>query len=399
MTTTPTRTTALRGPVVLLFAVVTAVAAGTLYFGQPLVEEIRADLGVSEQAVSITIALTQIGYVVGLLLLVPLGDRVDRRKALGVLLGLLALAQVGVALAPSLVLLDIAVVLVGLTACVAQLTVATAANMAPEQTRGRVVGTVMSGLLLGILLARTVAGWIGEWGGWRAVYFVGAGLVLVTGAAALRVVPRSKPLVTGSYRALLASIGALVRDLPVLRVRAALGFALFGGFSVLWTPLGFLLSAEPYGYSTAVIGSFGLIGAGGAAAAMVAGRITDRFGPVVLTLVTTTVLVLAWAPLLLGGTHLWALIVGILVLDLAAMGLHITNQSEIYALDPAARSRLTAAYMATYFLGGVVGSAVAGLAWTHGGWGAVCAVGAGFGVLAVLLGLLAVRMRRRALSR
>jgi predicted MFS family arabinose efflux permease len=389
-TTEPTR---LRGSVVALFALVTGIAAGTLYFGQPLVEQFRQDLSISEGAATLVISLTQVGYVAGLVLVVPLGDRVDRRRILALLLLALTLVQIGVALSPTIVVLDVAVVLLGITACVAQLTVATAAGMAPEDSRGKVVGTVMSGLLLGILLARTVSGALAELGGWRTPYFVGAGLVAVTGALVLVVVPSSTPRREGSYLALIRSLGTLFAREPVLRLRAALGAALFAAFSALWTPLGFLLSGAPYGYSTAVIGLFGLIGAAGAITASVVGRLTDRLSPTLLTRVTAAGLLVSWLPLWFGRSSLWVLILGVVLLDLATAGLHITNQSQVYRLDPAARSRLTAAYMSTYFLGGVIGSTAAGLAWTAAGWTGVSIVGAACGLVAVVLSWAAMRTR------
>jgi predicted MFS family arabinose efflux permease len=370
-----------------LLAVSTGMCVAAMYYAQPLLGEIRAALGLSTGSAGLLVSVTQAGYLVALCLLVPVGDLVARRRLIPALVAAQAVGLFVLATTTSATQLMVAGVAVGALSVTAQIGVAFAATLAGDAERGKVVGTVMSGLLLGILLARTVAGYLADLGGWRTPFWVAGAAQLVLCAvlaARLPAEPRSTAARLG-YRALIASVVRLLRDEPVLRLRAAYGAASFGAFSALWTPLAFLLSAAPYRYSTGVIGLFGLLGLMGVLAASFVGRAADRGRTGAVTVGTAVLLLAAWLPLGLGHHSLAALIVGILVLDLAAQGLHIANQSEIYRLNPAARSRLTSAYMATYFAGGLIGSIASGAAYSHGGWTAVSVTGAVFGLAAVAL--------------
>jgi predicted MFS family arabinose efflux permease len=274
---------------------------------------------------------------------------------------------------------------VGLLSVVAQLLVPFAASLAHDDERGKVVGTVMGGLLLGILVARTIAGYLAELGGWPTVFWVAAGLMLVSAVALRLRLPRFHSEAGLTYPRLLASTFALVRDEPVLRLRMIYGVMSFGAFSVLWTSIAFLLAGAPYHYSTGTIGLFGLIGAAGALAANAAGRLADAGHERFTTGATAVLLCVSWWPVALGRHSLLALIIGVIVLDLAVQGLHISNQSQIYRLRPEARARITSAYMTAYFTGGAAGSALSTAAYVHSGWTAVCLVGATFGALAIVL--------------
>jgi predicted MFS family arabinose efflux permease len=242
----------------------------------------------------------------------------------------------------------------------------------------------MSGLLLGILLARTAAGLIAELGGWRLVYVIGAVLMVVLAAVLARALPPTPPVTDLPYRHLLRSVGALVRDEPVLRRRMAYGALGMASFSVLWTAIAFLLSGAPFGYGEGTIGLFGLAGLAGAGAAQGAGRLADRGRAHAATGAFLAAIAVAWALLALGGSSLALIIAGIVVLDLGIQGQHILNQSTIYALAPDARSRVTTAYMTGNFVFGALGSAGASLAWSAGGWGAVSALGIALAVLGLL---------------
>ena len=292
-----------------------------------------------------------------------------------------------IAVAPSPAVLLAGCVAVGALSVGAQVTVALAATLARDQERGKVVGTVMSGLLLGILLARTAAGYLADLGGWRTPYLVAAGLMMALAVVMLLRLPADPVRTRLPYLRLLSSTVAILGQEPVLRLRCAYGAAAFGAFSVLWTPLAFMLSSAPYRYPASTIGLFGLFGVAGALSASLAGRFADRGRASVMTGVTAIVLLASWVPLALGHRSLGALIVGVITLDFATQGLHITNQSQIYQLAPEARSRITSAYMSLYFVGGVAGSVSASAAYANGGWGAVSLVGAGFGLVAVLLWL------------
>jgi predicted MFS family arabinose efflux permease len=370
---------------VLIMAVATGLAVANNYYAQPLLPQISKDLHLSGAVAGLIVTVAQIGYALGLVFLLPLGDLRDRRKLL-VTMSLILAAALGVlAAAPTAGVLLPAAVAVGALSVQAQILVPFAATLASDEERGRVVGTVMSGLLLGILLARTVAGLVAQAGSWRIVYVVAAAAMVVQGVALFAALPTVRQGAALSYPNLLRSVLSLAREEPLLRLRSAYGAMSFGAFSVLWTSMAFLLAGRPYDYGPAAIGLFGLVGAAGAAMASIAGRLADRGHAPTVTVTTVLVLVLSWLPILLGRHHIGWLIVGILLLDIGAQGLHITNQSEIYKLRPDARSRVTSAYMTAYFAGGAVGSAASAAAWDAGGWRAVCAVGVAFCLVAAAI--------------
>jgi predicted MFS family arabinose efflux permease len=370
---------------VAVMAVATGITVANTYYAQPLLHTIGAAFGIGPAAAGLIITASQIGFAGGLVLLLPAGDLVERRRLITITGVATALALAGAALSPSPIALVAALAVVGVTSVVAQILVPFAAGLATDGERGSVVGTVMSGLLLGVLLARTVAGGIAQFWGWRSVYWVAAGLMLLTAAVLHRELPRYRGRTGLTYPRLLASIGTILREEPVLRLRAVYGGLSFGAFSVLWTSLAFLLSGPGYRLGEGTIGLFGLVGAAGAVMASLTGRLTDRGGARVLTAATSGVLVLSWLPIWLGAHSVAALLVGIVLLDLAAQGLHITNQSEIYRLRPDARSRINAAYMTSYFAGGAAGSAGSAAAYAAWGWAGVSALGAAFGAAAVVL--------------
>jgi predicted MFS family arabinose efflux permease len=300
----------------------------------------------------------------------------------------IAVCLVGVAAARSAQAVLIASIFVGALSVVAQILVAFAATLARPDEQGRVVGTVMSGLLLGILLARTAAGYLAHLGGWRTVFLTAAATMLVLAVALHRRLPTYRPNTGMTYPALIKSVLTLLREEPVLRLRSIYGAVGFGAFSALWTPLAFLLSRPPYEYASGTIGMFGLAGIAGALAASAAGRFADRGWAHQMTGISGTLLMASWFFVKLGDQSVIALIVGIVLLDLAAQALHITNQSQIYRLRPDARSRVTSAYMASLFAGGILGSALSSFIYAHAGWTGVCLLGAAFGAVAALLWLL-----------
>ena len=365
---------------IILFAVATGQAVASNYLAQPLLEAIRRDFGVSTGLAGLTVTVAQLGYAAGLVLLLPLGDLFERRRLITALalINVVVLAAAG--LAPTMGLFLAAAALVGVTSVMAQILVPFAASLSPEAERGRVVGIVMSGLLLGILLARTASGLIAQLAGWRAVYGVAAALMAVQMVVLYRGLPPYRQRVALSYPRLLASVAAIARAEPVLRWRAVYGALSFAAFSVLWTTLAFLLSGPHYRYGEATIGLFGLVGAAGAAAATLAGRFSDRGWRNRLTGFSSLLILVAFLFVWRGATSLGALLVGIVVLDVGAQALHITNQSEIYRLQPDARSRINAFYMMSCFIGAAAGSASAAFVYGAAGWNGVCALGAGCGV-------------------
>jgi predicted MFS family arabinose efflux permease len=370
---------------VVLLAVACGAAVANLYYAQPLLDTIGQDLDVSAGAAGLLVTASQVGYAAGLLLLVPLGDLLDRRRMVARMLLVCAAGLALAAAAPSFAVLAVALAAIGVTSVVAQVLVPLAGTLAAEHERGTVVGSVMSGLLLGILLARTASGLIAQAGGWRLVFVIAAVLMLVLAAVLHRALPRLGRASDLSYRALLRSVGELVAHEPLLRRRMGYGALGMAGFSVLWTAIAFLLAGGPYHFGDGTIGLFGLAGLVGAGAAQGAGRLADRGRGHAATGMFLLTILVAWALLALGRSSLAAVIAGVILLDLGIQGQHILNQSTIYTLPAEARSRVTTAYMTGNFLCGALGSAAASLAWTAGGWGAVS--GLGLAMAAVGLGL------------
>ncbi len=380
---------------VAVLAVATGVAVANTYYAQPLLASIRATFHTGPGEAGLIVTVTQVGYAAGLVFLLPLGDLVERRRLVVVMSLLSALGLVGAAASPVLPAMFAALAVVGATSVVAQVLVAFSASLAGDAERGRVVGSVMSGLLLGVLLARTAAGYLAEASSWRVVYLLAAGIMALLALGLRHELPAYREPHDLSYPAVLASVVSLFRHEPTLRRRSYYGLLSFGAFSVLWTSLAFLLAGPPYRFGSGVIGLFGLVGAAGAAMASVAGRLADRGRQAVVTTLAALSILLAFVVLAVAPKDLAALVVGIVLLDLGAQGLHISNQSEIYRLGPQAHSRVNAAYMTCYFIGGTVGSLGSALAYQTGGWTAVAALGAGFGGLAFALSLTERRYERR----
>lgn len=369
---------------IVLFAIATGQAVSSNYLAQPLLDTLRSEFGVSSAVAGLIVTVAQIGYALGLVLLLPLGDLFERRRLITTLALITSAGLAAAALAPSVGLFAGAVGLVGFTSVMAQILVPFAATLAPEAERGRVVGTVMSGLLLGILLGRTVSGLIAAAAGWRVVYGAAAALMLAQAVVLYRVLPIYRERVELAYPRLLASVLTIARAEPELLRCAVHGASGFAAFSGLWTTLAFLLAGPHYGYSTGIIGLFGLVGVAGALTASVVGRFTDRGWTYWLTGVTSMLIVAGYALIWLGAASLAALLVGILVLDIGCQGLHITNQSDIYRLRPEARSRINAFYMTSCFVGAALGSATAALVYDAFGWTGVCLFGAVVGLVSTL---------------
>lgn len=372
----------------LLMALATGLAVAGNYYAQPLLSTIADDLGLSTGAATRIVTTAQISYGAGLFLLVPLADLWERK---GLIVGFMLLAAAGLALsalAPSLFWLLVGTAVAGLCSVVAQVLVPLAATLAAPEVRGRAVGVVLSGLLLGILLARVVAGGLSSLWGWRAVYVFAALSLVVCALALAWTLPRYRQDAGLSYGRLLASVLELFVLEPVLRLRALLGLLNYALFGLFWTPLAFLLSGPPYGYSDAQIGLFGLAGAVGAWSASWAGRLADHGRGRSATWMGLLGLLLAWVPLGLAQHTLLGLLLGVLLLDFAVQLVHASNQTAVYALRPQARSRLNAGYMTSCFIGAACGSWLATATYTRAGWTGVVVAGVVLALLGVLLGLL-----------
>ena len=369
---------------VALMSVATGLAVASNYYVQPLLATIAHTFHLSVNQAGFIVTTAQLGYACGLLLLVPLGDMLERRGLIVSMSLLAAGGMVVTATSTSLWMMLAGTIVTGLFSVVAQMLVPLAATLAAPERRGKVVGTVMSGLLLGILLARTVAGALAQLGGWRAVYWVASVLMVLMALALWRFLPRYKQSIPLNYPQLLGSIFRLYAENPVLRMRALIGCLSFANFSILWTSMAFLLAAAPYNFSEGEIGLLGLAGAAGALAARQAGALADKGKAKLTTSLGLLIMLLSWIATAAGAHSLIALIAGILLLDLAVQGVHITNQSVIYRHMPEARNRLTAGYMTSYFIGGAMGSLASASAYHFAGWHGVCATGAVMTLLSLL---------------
>ena len=361
----------------LLFSVTCALAVANVYFAQPLLDSMAQSLGVESSMIGVVVTATQVGYALGLLFIVPLGDLVNRKRLIlsQVLLSAVALAAVGAA-QQWLALLS-AMVVMGLLAVVVQVLVAYAAVLATPSQRGHAVGTVTSGIVLGILLARFTSGLIADIAGWRAVYCVSSGLMLTLAAVLWRVVPvTASTRHEESYLTLIRSLFKLFITEPALRVRGLLALLIFAAFSVLWTAMVLPLSAPPLSLSHTAIGLFGLAGIAGALAARRAGRWADQGLGQQVTGISLALLTLSWLPITFAETSLIALVCGVVLLDFAVQAVHVTNQSIIFVARPDAQSRMVGAYMCFYSVGSALGAAAATQVYAVWGWMAVSLLGA-----------------------
>jgi predicted MFS family arabinose efflux permease len=376
----------------LLFSVTCALAVANVYFAQPLLDSMAQSLGVAASMIGIVVTATQVGYALGLLLVVPLGDLVNRKRLIvaQVLMSAVALAAVGAS--QQWVVLLGAMVAVGLMAVVVQVLVAYTAALATPSQRGQAVGSVTSGIVLGILLARLTSGLIADFAGWRAVYFASSALMLIIAAVLWKLAPVTSAQRDGkSYLALIRSLFALLAGERILRIRGLLALLIFADFSVLWTAMVLPLSAPPLSLSHTAIGLFGLAGLAGALAARRAGRWADQGLGQRVTGIALVLLTLSWLPIGFAETSLLALACGVIVLDFAVQAVHVTNQSLIFAARPDAQSRMVGAYMCFYSAGSALGAVAATQVYALWGWVAVSVLGGLISAAAVALWLLTAR--------
>jgi predicted MFS family arabinose efflux permease len=369
----------------LLMAVATGVTVANLYYVQPLLHLMQQDFHTTSEVAALTVTVGQVGFAAALALVVPLADVLARRKLAVGLLVLLAAAMAAAASSPSVAVLLVASAVIGLGVAAAQVIVPFAASLAEPAGRGRVVGTVMTGMLLGTLLARTVSGALADAAGWRTVYWLGTVLVAVLAVVLALRLPRDGVREKVSYPTLLASLYRVFRAEPVLRDRMLLGGLGFATFSLFWATMAFMLAGDPYRYDTRVIGLFGLAGAAGALAANLAGRYADRTTGRRPGIVFGLCVLVSFVPLAFARQSIALLIVGVVLLDIGVQGLQVTNQSTIYRLSAGRNGRITANYMVAYFVGGALGSWLGNLAYGIAGWTGVCGLGAVVAGIAVLV--------------
>jgi predicted MFS family arabinose efflux permease len=368
-----------------LFSVACGLAVANVYYAQPLLDTMADEFGITHAAVGLVITVTQIGYGLGLLLVVPLGDLVDRRRLVVGQSLLSALALLVIAFAPTGAVLLAGMGAAGLLAVVTQVLVAYAAILARPTERGRIVGVVTSGIIIGILLARTVSGTLSDIFGWRSVYILSAAATLVVTTLLFKTLPRQAvPSAHIPYPRLIGSVFTLFVEEPVLRIRATIALLIFFAVTMLWTPMVLPLSAPPFSLSHTEVGLFGLAGTMGAVGAARAGRLADRGYAQRTTGISLMIMLVSWLPISLLSHSLWGLIVGVVAIDFGLQSVHVANQSLIYRVRPEAQNRLTAGYMVCYSIGSASGSIVSTLIYAQAGWNGVCLGGGAISAIALV---------------
>lgn len=349
------------------------VIVANVYYAQPLLSDIARTFGLTVTGAGAMAMLIQVGTALGQFSFVPLGDILERRRLAVLLVCCAAVALATIGLAQNRATLMAGAFVLGLTAACVHVIIPFAAHLAPEESRGRVLGRVFSGLLLGILLARTFSGMIGSALGWRAVFGIACGLMICCALLIRLGLPASKPTSTLSWPDLIRSVVPMWRELSAWRDACLTSMLMFSTFSAFWTTLIFFLESPTYHLGSRAAGLFGLVGAAGALCAPLVGHFADRYGARRNVLLSLFINVGAWIVMAVWGTHLAGLVVGVLALDVAAQAVHVSNQTRIYALVPGARSRLNMVYMTLYFIGGSLGSYLASACWYKFGWMGVCA--------------------------
>ena len=366
---------------VAIMACATALIVANLYYCQPLIILIAEEFGVADSVAGRTIYLTQIGYAIGLFLLVPLGDMFERKKQILIITAGAVIFLITAALSPTFFALQVACVGIGFGSIVPQLILPMAANLSAPKQRGQVVGIVMSGLLIGILLSRTLSGFIGSLFGWRSMYWIAASICSALLLLIYYRFPKSEANFTGSYRQLLQSLLTLLKQQKILRESSLINYLVFAIFGCFWTSMVLFLANEPYNYESQTIGLFGLAGATGALMAPIIGKISDKGNPRLAVGYGLVLLLISQVMFYYLGYQVLFFILSIIVLEAGQQAVHVSNQTRVYALDANARNRLNTIFMTASFIGAASGSALGLFLWSMGGWAAVCIGSGGITIL------------------
>ncbi|WP_345949092.1 MFS transporter [Mucilaginibacter sp. PAMB04274] len=383
-------------PIVLwVMTLATGLVVANIYYNQPLLGDIATSFHISNGEAGQLAMFTQIGYATGLLFIIPLADMFRRKRLMLVDFAFVVASLLLAASAQQVWVLALSSFFIGLTSVIPQILVAMGAHLANPQERGKKIGFIMSGLLIGILLSRTVSGFVGEHFGWRAMFYIAAGLMLVMWLLIALVVPEVEPDYKGSYSSLMQSLVSITRQEPKLRLAAFRGALCFACFSAFWTTLVFLLREPPFNQGSAVAGAFGLIGAFGALAASFIGRLSDKADTNRL-ITYTLILVLASFVLFAVFSHsLAGLVIGVILMDMGVQATHISNQAIIFSLNANARNRINTVYMVSYFVGGSAGTFLAAKIWGSYHWTGVCAIGITLSAIALIVHLLSLLKKDR----
>jgi predicted MFS family arabinose efflux permease len=367
-----------------IMTIATGLIVANLYYNQPLLEDIARTFHTSRAKAGQVSMLTQIGYATGMFFLAPLADMVKRKRLMVIVFAFIVLSLLVTAISQSINLLILASFSLGVSSMIPQLLVPMAAHLAKPSERGKKIGVIMSGLLIGILLSRTFSGFISEYLGWRAVFYIAAGIMLVMWLMIGLFLPEVEPDYKGSYKSLMVSLIDLVKHEPKLRLAALRGALCFACFSAFWTTIVFLLK-QNFNMGSGVAGEFGLVGAFGALAAGLMGRLSDKMDAYKLSGYTLLLILISFIIFIFSGHSIIGLIIGVIVLDMGVQATHISNQSIIFALDAGARNRINTIYMVSYFIGGSVGTFFATQLWNNYQWGGVCITGITLSVITLII--------------
>ena len=371
-----------------VITIATGLIVANLYYNQPLLGQISRYFKVSEERVGLISMLTQMGYAAGMLFLAPLADMVKRKRLMMMDFAFIIASLLAAGFAKDVNLLIITSFFIGASSMIPQLLVPMAAHLAEPENRGKTVGQVMSGLLIGILLSRTVSGFIGEHFGWRAVFLIASGLMLIIWIFLFLLLPEVEPEYTGNYGSLMSSMVQLFKTEPKLRLAAFRGALVFACFGAFWTTLSFLLKEPQFDTGPQTAGLFGLVGVAGALGASLMGRVSDKTDPYHVTTATIVIVVISYIIFAVSSSSFVGLVIGVVLLDLGVQGTHISNQTMVLALNPEARNRMNTVYMVFYFMGGSLGTYLASHFWHQFQWVGVCTIGLFFSVTLLIVHLL-----------
>ena len=381
-----------------IMTIATGLVVANIYYNQPLLGDIAQTFHVSNGVAGHISMITQLGYAAGMFFIAPLADMFERKRLMLVAFGAVIIALLGAAMAPSINLLMIASFLVGVASLIPQLLIPMAAHLAKPEERGRKIGVVMSGLLIGILLSRTISGMVGKYFGWNAMFFIAAGLMVVMGLLVYIFLPKVEPDYKGTYKDLMKSLVHIFMEEPKLRFAALRGALCFACFMAFWTTLVFLLK-ENFNLGSDAAGSFGLVGAFGAIAAGLMGRLSDKMDAFKLSFFTLLLVLLSFIIFIFSGHSIIGLVIGVIVLDMGVQATHISNQAIIFTLSAAARNRINTIYMVSYFIGGSLGTLLVSSLWSNYHWTGVCIAGITLSSIAIVVHLLNHRsMQNKATS-
>lgn len=371
-----------------VITIATGLIVANLYYNQPLLAEIAKTFRISEDRAGLISMLTQMGYATGMLFLAPLADKMKRKKLMMFDFVFILISLIAAGVATDINILIIASFFIGASSMIPQLLVPMAAHLATPANRGKVVGQVMSGLLIGILLSRTLSGFVGEHFGWRAMFLIAAGLMLIIWIFLFFLLPEVEPEYSGSYGSLMTSMIHLFKTEPKLRLAAFRGACVFGCFGAFWTTLTFLLKQPQFDTGAQTAGMFGLVGVAGALGASLMGRVSDKTDPYHVTTATIVMVIVAYIVFSLSTASFVGLVIGVILLDMGVQGTHISNQTMVLALHPEARNRINTVYMVSYFMGGSLGTYLASHFWAQYQWTGVCVIGGLFSTAALVAHLL-----------